>query len=321
MHDVALDPLVSVVLPVHDTSPGFLQEAIESVRRQTEARWELVVVLDAASRACARVAHDMASLDPARIRVVGEVGGAPRGLSGARNLGVSHSRAPVIGFLDADDAYEPGRLAERLARLTACPEAAMAYGPTLYWHSWEGHAPSANRKHDYVPDLGVEGGSVQPPPVFVLRFVSGRAPLPCTCSILVRRSAIEAVGGFEETFQGLYEDQVFYARVGSRFPVVVDDRVLDRYRQHPASMTARASREYQRQMRVKFLDWLEVEMRSADLDYEAIQRVIAHERWKLRHPALARLLRIPRKAANRLLPVTRLLRSAPAPTPDPRVPQ
>lgn len=291
-------PAVSVVLPVHDTPAAFLREAIASVRAQRDVAWELIIVMDATTTGCAVLAHAAAEEDPGRIRVVGQVGGTPRGASAARNLGIANSRGDMIGFLDADDLYEPDALATRLALLEAHPEVAMVYGTTLYWHQWSGDA--ADRTRDYVPPLGVAAGSVHTPPSLVARFLTGSAAIPTPCSILVRRSAIDAVGGFDESFQGLYDDQVFYARLALRFTLLADGHVLDRYRQHPESMTARASRVREREARARFLTWLETEALAAGVHDAALQRAIARGRWKLKHPRLARIIRFARHTVHRL---------------------
>jgi glycosyltransferase involved in cell wall biosynthesis len=291
--------LVSVVLPVHSTPPAFLREAIESVRGQLEVNWELVIVMDAATEGCAEAAHELADLDPARIRLVGDSGGTPRGASAARSLGIARTRGPILAFLDADDLYEPNALASRLSLLETYPDAAMVYGTTLYWYSWTGNP--ADRKRDYVPHLGVEAGSVHVPPTLLSHFLDGTATVPCPCSILVRRWAIEASGGFDETFPGLYDDQVFYARLLLRFPVLADDRVLDRYRQHAQSMTAQANHERARETRTRFLDWLEAEAEATGVRDPVLSSTIAHERWKIVHPTLARLIRTARRMVRRLV--------------------
>ncbi|HSJ64613.1 MAG TPA: glycosyltransferase family 2 protein [Gemmatimonadaceae bacterium] len=294
-------PQVSVVLPVHDTPLDFFREAIDSVRAQRDVRWELVIVLDAATEGCARAARAMAALDPDRIQVVGHVGGTPRRPSGARNLGIARTRAPVIGFLDSDDVFEPHALATRLAALAANPGAAMVFGSTLYWHSWTAKATD----RDYVPSLGVEPETVYAPPSLVPRFLDGTAVVPCPCSILVTRAAVEAVGGFDESVRNIYEDQAFLARIALRFPLLADGRVLDRYRQHSDSWTATAGLSSEREARMYFLDWLEKEIAAAGVSDPTLRRAVTRERWKLRHPHLARLIRLVRRVPRRLAATAR----------------
>jgi glycosyltransferase involved in cell wall biosynthesis len=304
-------PQVSVVLPVHDTPLDFFREAIDSVRAQREVRWELLIVLDAASERCARMAREMAELDPQHIRVVGGEGGAPRGPSGARNFGISHARAPLVGFLDADDVLEATALAERCASLDAHPDAAMVYGATLYWHSWA--ADAAHRESDYIPALGVQNGTFHPPAALLTRFLDGSAAVPCTCSLLVSRAAIETTGAFDETVRSLYEDQTFLARLTLRYPVVVADRVLDRYRQHPGSWTSRWTTDTLRDARAQFLEWLEREMASAGVRDPVLVRTIERERWKLRHPRLARVLRFVRRSTRRASSAVRAIAASKRP--------
>jgi GT2 family glycosyltransferase len=52
---------------------------------------------------------------------------------------------------------------------------------------------------------------------------------------LVRRTAFDAVGGFEERFRGLYEDQAFLAKMFLRHPMYISSRTTYRYRQHDKS--------------------------------------------------------------------------------------
>ena len=49
---------------------------------------------------------------------------------------------------------------------------------------------------------------------------------------LVRRIAIETVGGYEDSFPGMYEDQVFHAKLCLNFPVFVSSECWYFYRQH-----------------------------------------------------------------------------------------
>lgn len=289
-------PVVSVVMPVHDTPAGFMREAIASVRGQSESAWELVIVLDAATEACAAVAHAAALEDPDRVRVVGVAGGSPKGLSGARNLGIASARASMLAFLDADDVIEPDALDVRRSLLEAHPGAAMMYGQTRYWFSWTGR--EQDRDLDWEPEPGVADG-VHEPPTLVPLFLTGRASVPCPTSILVRRATIDAVGGFDSAFRTLYEDQVFYARVALRHPVLASARILDRYRQHPQSMTAMAAAEKD-DARERFLAWLERELVATGIQSRSITAAIATERWKMRHPMLAGAMRRSRKAVRRL---------------------
>ena len=76
--------------------------------------------------------------------------------------------------------------------------------------------------------------------------------------MLIRRSAVEHVHGFEEGFIDLFTDQAFYAKVFLSMPVFAADGCWDRYRQHPDQSCATAERTGRiRAARRGFLEWLE----------------------------------------------------------------
>lgn len=87
----------------------FVGRAIESVRRQCEARCELIVVDDGSTDASWAVVQSYA-LDCA-LQVPN--GGAAR----AAREALRHARAPFVLFLDADDELAPGSLARIIPQL------------------------------------------------------------------------------------------------------------------------------------------------------------------------------------------------------------
>jgi hypothetical protein len=75
--------------------------------------------------------------------------------------------------------------------------------------------------------------------------------------VIVRTHALRGVGGFEDSFRGLYEDQVLYAKIGLEWPVVLTSDCLGRYRQHEGQCCVRAAREGTvGSSHARFLAWL-----------------------------------------------------------------
>jgi hypothetical protein len=88
-------------------------------------------------------------------------------------------------------------------------------------------------------------------------LVRNRAQTPTTLNAVVRRSVVDRVGGFVESFKGMFEDQAFFAKVHLDAATYVDGRVWARYRQHPLSCSARAAGSAaELDARKTFLDWL-----------------------------------------------------------------
>jgi teichuronic acid biosynthesis glycosyltransferase TuaG len=127
-------------------SGGTLLWAIASVRAQTIADWELLVVDDGSTDGSAAIVARHAADDPARLRALAHPGRGNRGMAAARNLGMAAARGRAIAFLDADDVWRPERLARHLAALEAHP-AVDAAGSTV-WHSGPGV-----RRSDHVRAL------------------------------------------------------------------------------------------------------------------------------------------------------------------------
>jgi glycosyltransferase involved in cell wall biosynthesis len=162
-------PLVSVVIPFLDPPVEFFRQAIESVLAQDYRPAELILVNDGSREAAVAVARRMADGDDMPVRYVEHRGGENRGSSASRNLGVSVAAGEYVAFLDADDVWVPGKLAEQVAYLQKRPQTAMVFGQTRYWYSWRDSAAG-----DFVVSRGVERETAFQPPDFVPRFLRGR---------------------------------------------------------------------------------------------------------------------------------------------------
>ncbi|UHQ20648.1 glycosyltransferase [Lysobacter sp. KIS68-7] len=119
-------PLISVLMPVHDPEPAWLDEAIRSVRAQLYDHWELCIADDASSDPRVRnVLARHAAADPLRIRI----GWRARNghISVASNTALDMARGDYIALLDHDDRLPEHALlcvAETLARF---PHAQVLY--------------------------------------------------------------------------------------------------------------------------------------------------------------------------------------------------
>ena len=286
--------LVSVVTPFFNPPVGFMREAIESVLAQTYRHWELLLVDDGSQGDSVDLARAYARRDPERIRYLHHAGHQNRGHSESRNLAIRESQGEYIALLDADDLWLPSKLEQQLAVLQQTPEVGSVYGNTRYWFSWTGR--SEDRDLDYVPDLGVPPDSMLPAPGYLARMVQGTVTVPCTCSLLVRRSVLEESGGFEAGFTGLFEDQVFYTKVFLGWPVYAASKCWDYYRRHPSSLCATMSSADALAARRRFLHWVRKYLLQTGLDDGSVQQAVLRALWELDHPLGARVLRSGRRA-------------------------
>jgi glycosyltransferase involved in cell wall biosynthesis len=242
-------PLISVVTIFLDAE-RFLEEAVQSVYDQTLADWELILVDDGSTDRSTSIARNLTA--DGRIRYIDHPGHQNRGMSASRNLGVAHTTAPYITFLDADDVWEPGRLAEQADLMENMPDVALVCGALLYWHSWD---PASTKTDRVVLTGGMAERRLDPPEAALALHPLGRGATGGN-DMLVRRSAFEAVGGFEDRFRGRYEDEAFLMKIFLRYPIYISSRSWYRYRQHADSCVVQTTPASWSKVRGAFLDYL-----------------------------------------------------------------
>jgi glycosyltransferase involved in cell wall biosynthesis len=111
---------VSVIIPARNAA-RFVARAVSSVLGQSHPPSELVIVDDASE-------DDLAgALAPFR-DALKLVRGAGRGAAHARNLGLEATGSECVAFLDADDQWEPEKLARQVEVLRRHPEVGVVSG-------------------------------------------------------------------------------------------------------------------------------------------------------------------------------------------------
>ena len=286
---------VSVIVPFWNDE-RFLPDAIASVQAQTTERWELILIDDGATDDSARIARAQTSADP-RIRYLHHAGHRNLGPSASRNVGLHEARGRHVTFLDADDTLVPDALAAQAAILDARPEAAMVYGPIHWWYGWTGSPGDAQR--DFVESIPVRADTLVPPPWLFLRFITGRARVPS--KLMARTAVAREVQGFDGDFRGLYEDQVFCAKVCLRYSVHIAGRSFYRYRQHASSRSSEVARDGTiAEAHQEFLRWLTAYVQREGLARPSVRLAMARAWLPYRHPRLYKLARGSKRFVRRL---------------------
>ena len=107
-------PLVSVIIPCYQAEK-FIKAAIESVIAQTYENLEIIAIDDGSSDKTLSILKEYGGV----ITILQHPGGINRGVSLTRKLGIDHARGKYIAFLDADDCFEPDKLAAQVNALEA----------------------------------------------------------------------------------------------------------------------------------------------------------------------------------------------------------
>lgn len=285
-------PLVSVVICFLN-GERFLAEAVDSVLAQKHRPLEILLVDDGSTDGSAAIAADYARRHPF-IRLLSHPGRANRGVSASRNLGLRTARGRYVAFLDADDVWLPGKLEAELRAFRRHPRAAMVCGDALLWFSWavdpRDLLPLARRLKrvggrpvDAILPVGRGklGGSVRGFRLLKLHLRK-RGCLPQIGAALIRRSAAIRVGGFEDVFRDMYEDQVFFSKLAVHERVCVLRECFMKYRQHDASMCNQVRRagswkngpQAPGSKRRLYLEWLHDYLPRDDRRFNPIRKMI-----------------------------------------------
>jgi hypothetical protein len=209
-------PLISVVIPVYN-GEEFVADAIDSVLAQKDAAFELIVVDDGSTDATpailARYANAIA------------VHRQPNcGEGAARNAALPHLRGELVLFLDADDMLPADYLNHFAAAAHEAPEI------DVFHCGWRGVNSDGESLYVYEEPQPIDADPFHELPVW---------GSPAIHSVLVRRSALARVGGFDPALR-VQADWDFCLRLaasGARFRGVPGNVALVRRRS--ASVSSR----------------------------------------------------------------------------------
>ncbi len=118
--------LISVIVPIYKVEE-YLNDAVESLVRQTYSNMEIILVDDGSPDECGKMCDEWAKRD-GRICVIHQKN---KGLSAARNVGIEASRGEYLVFMDSDDYVEPTYV-EKLYREAVRKQADMVICGVIY---------------------------------------------------------------------------------------------------------------------------------------------------------------------------------------------
>jgi glycosyltransferase involved in cell wall biosynthesis len=222
-------PLVSVVLPFRDAG-ATLDDALRSIAAQTLQAFECVLIDDGSLDASAARAHAVASRDR-RFHVLRSAG---EGLVRALTTGIAAARTPFIARMDADDLAHPRRLERQLAALQRGADLSVISCLVECFHD-TGIGGGMRRYEQWLNALRT------PDAIRAAMFIESPIAHP---SAMIRRAALESVGGYRDT--GGPEDYDLWLRLllrGHRAAKVPE--VLLSWRDSPARLS-RTDARYQR---------------------------------------------------------------------------
>jgi glycosyltransferase involved in cell wall biosynthesis len=207
---------VTVIIPAYlrNADEGcWLDEALDSVRGQSNCNWEIIVVDDGSPQPITPTHSD----DLIILRQ------ANTGPGGARNRGVETARGELVAFLDADDRWRPTKLEKQIALHNRHPDLVLSCTDRANFDGTNFREPPSVRARG-----GAVGNRIPFDRIFFENYVA------CS-SAMMRRDAFLRTPGMSP-HRRMGEDYGLWLRLAMLGPVgYVEEVLLDR-RQHGLSL-------------------------------------------------------------------------------------
>jgi GT2 family glycosyltransferase len=210
----ALNPLVSIVVPLYRTSEVHLREMVESVLAQTYGHFELCLADGSGGESQIRGLLEDYEKKDGRIRV--KVLADNLGISGNTNEAVRMATGDFVAFLDHDDFLPPHALFEVVSLVNGHPDAEVIY-------SDEDKVDMEGKRHfspHFKPDFNLD----------LLRSTNYISHF-----LVFRKDIVDRVGEFRRDFDGAQDYDFILRAVEEARHIHHIPRVLYHWRSHEAS--------------------------------------------------------------------------------------
>jgi glycosyltransferase involved in cell wall biosynthesis len=213
---------VSAILPVFN-GRRFLRAAVQSVLAQSLPPCELIIVDDGSTDDSLT---EVESLPPAPfpIRVLRQTN---RGQSAARNLASRQAQGEYLAFLDQDDRWYPQHLEMLVAPLAANAAVGWAYCDF----------DEMDLDGNLVTRSFMRAAGLSHPKRTIFECVAHDLMVLPSASV-IRRSAFEQAGGFDESLSGYEDDDLFVRVFRLGWEHVFVESALVRFRVHANGSSA-----------------------------------------------------------------------------------
>lgn len=205
--------MISIVVPLFNKA-NQIAHTINSVLSQTFIDFEIIIIDDGSTD---NSVAEISKINDDRIKLIRQ---SNTGVSAARNRGIKEAKYDLIAFLDADDEWKPDYLDVQYRLSQQYPECSV-FACNYEFHNPNGEiTPTIIRKLPFKSDTGIltnyfEVASVSHPPMW-------------TSAVVVRKQAIESVGGFPVGIKS-GEDLLTWARLAVKFKIAYNRTCLAIY--------------------------------------------------------------------------------------------
>lgn len=220
---------VSILSPAYNHA-AYLPDCISSVLKQNFQDWEMILVDDGSTDDTYALAQAWAEKDP-RIRVYTQQNVGIHRLAETYNFALGLARGKYIALLECDDVWEPWKLELQVPLMENRPELVLCYG-----RAYRGSS-DLSRVLGVMPE-----GEVRPYyhnyplHAFAKAAILGHL-FPPPVSVLIRKDALEACGGFLQSHGLPLVDTPTFVALSAQGPFCFMDQVMGTWRSSPNQIT------------------------------------------------------------------------------------
>ncbi|OUR96784.1 hypothetical protein A9Q84_10610 [Halobacteriovorax marinus] len=208
---------VNIIVPTFNRAE-ILPRAIESILSQTYKNFDLTIVDDGSTDNTYQVVKKYLELDHVRY-----VRTDNRGVSAARNMGVSLSSGDYVSFLDSDDLWHADKLELQMNFLKENTHIECVHGEEI----WVRNGKRVNKKKVHQKFGGDIFKECLP-----LCFIS-----PST--VIISRSVFEEINGFDEEFV-VCEDYDLWLKISSLYEVgFIETPIMTKFGGHADQLSTK----------------------------------------------------------------------------------
>jgi glycosyltransferase involved in cell wall biosynthesis len=223
--------LVSIVTPSYNQA-SFLEQTIQSVLDQEGVSIEYLIVDGGSTDGSVEIIRRYSD------RLAWWVSEGDAGQADAINKGLQRAKGEIVAWLNSDDLYLPGALAQAVAAFQAYPEAGLVFGDAIT-----------------IDPIGRQIGQL----VFgnwgldeLMRF-----RIICQPAVFMRRSALEQAGYLDPAYHYMLDHQL-WLRIACLCPIYHIPHVLAQARHHPGAKNVAQPDGFSRET-LRLLAWMEIQ--------------------------------------------------------------
>jgi glycosyltransferase involved in cell wall biosynthesis len=244
--------LVSIITPTYNHEP-FIGACVDSVLAQPYGDWEQVILDDGSSDHTGEIA---ASYDDPRIQYLYQSNQGPFELANTYNRALSHTKGEFIAILEGDDFWPAEKLQTQILAFDD-PDVVLSYGEVSDVDP-SGHEQRIISRSTSLRKSQAASTRLNQPIGSATRYMltaEGRS-LIGPASVVIRRSALEKVGGFQFVSGLPLTDYPTFMELSLVGRFHYSDEVLGYRRRHEKSITVNYAMEIHERVSKFALDFL-----------------------------------------------------------------